>query len=248
MALAFVIPSGDETVILDTRQMVVYPFTSPNWTDLRLGVYASVTALGNNNQVTGLAETITTTGTPIQDNYFIGLKTNNSNLPGTAGDAFVGWSSWYNLTGGGNIPLSSISPVQSPGNSYWSVIYNNNFVTWIGSGTSQSGSAQNNGLWLPQNIGGVTNGTFSGGMVFRFHRATGSSLALDTVTSANCNFINSQTPTVAEVRGWLRNPPTLQAIYGTPPTFVAVPNAFCAYWPFFNSKLRIHCVVIEKFA
>lgn len=246
MATVFQIPSADQCVILDTRQMLVYPFTCPNWIELRIGVYLSLTSSTNNNLVTGLGETITTTGTPLQDNYFVGLKTNNSNLPCAPSEQFIGWSS-YNSSGGGNLPLGTYQPTS--GNYYWQPTSGITIAMWPGSsGGSVLASASLNGFWLPQNVGGISNGTLANGMVLRIHRTGSSSTVLDSNTSSNCNFIVSSTPTVAEIRGWMRNLPAMQPWWVGTKDITAIPTAFCVYWPFFNSKLRLHNVVIEKFA
>src|SRR5712691_2517921 len=104
----------EEVVILDTRNFVVYPFTAPNWTDLRLGLYISLTQAAADDNTTALTETLTTTGVS-KDRYFIGFKNNTDDLVDAVGSNCFGIS---NLRASGEGSVSS-KVIAAPDPNWW---------------------------------------------------------------------------------------------------------------------------------
>jgi hypothetical protein len=230
--------------------MVVYPFTCPNWIDLRVGVYFSVTTTSNGDDSTNstILETIASSGHVPGDNYFIGLKANNSSLVGAGGTSnpAMGFGSYFSTQGAGNMVCG-----HQQGTNYWSAQGTSaTSILWFDTTAIAGASASLNGLQMPA-VAPATTGGYCVAGILRFSRPGGTGVQIYDASSS-CNFKWTFTPTVAEIRSWLRSPPTTQPWRASGVAINTgasqVPDAFCAYWPFYNSRLRIHNVVIEKFA
>src|SRR5580765_6939876 len=63
----------DRVIILNPRAYYIQPFLAPDWTDLRLGFFLSLTDKTNDDLTTGFAETITGAPFAAYDRYWLGV-------------------------------------------------------------------------------------------------------------------------------------------------------------------------------
>jgi hypothetical protein len=244
-AIIYQISGGDKTLILDTRQAFIYPFNSPSWEDLRFGAYVSLCSSSNNATITGLAESLPTVG-QAADRFFIGLKDNNTTMPDDAGSHFMGFTNA--LTVEGSTASAVISSDVSNGTTntdYWRVtgapiqwrMYNGTTDIPAGSAASSIHFPQ-----IPANVGGN-----AGLIQLRFTRAAASTtVAMMALTALqNYVYLYDSSCQIATIRNAFRT-----MTFTTLGNFNmgVVPDALYFYWPFWNSKLRIHALCIEKFA
>jgi hypothetical protein len=234
-------------VLLGVRESLTRGFSAPNWLDLRVGFFLSLTDelsddLGTN--VAGLSETMAADSGIVQSNHvYIGLKDRSGLMPYNAPSVFAGFSSLYP----GQSRLSSSD---------------------IGSGTTNSNYWRPNNLGLPQRSFLVLDGT-----TVRAHADTLAPLFVhfpQNTTNAggyavligmqllrpnpNSNVVTirvksigqsadmlySDAPTTQLMHDSLESWPTSLRTFG-PFTWSVLPTAFFYYWPFRQSRLRIHC-------
>jgi hypothetical protein len=246
------ISGADRVLILGTREMLIYPFTAPNWTDLRIGFFISACSSSNDQTITGLTETLTTTGLPA-DRFWMGIK-NNSNdaLPTTAGTVFAGYGT--QVSAPDNSASSSLTTINS--NKEW-YIYAVSGILYmqVWDGTTRKAFGDTLHLTVPQDASGSGTSGHGGLVLMTLTRPNGTSTTV-TVTGYNlvrlsitsATLIFSDTPSIAAIRNEFRNLSAYNAVALSSQTISAVPDAVYAYWPFNNSKIRIHSVCVEKFA
>lgn len=90
MATIFAIDTGKNSLVLNPREALSYPFNVGNWTELRIGMLYTMVAGTSFNLVYG-PETVVNNS--ISNRFFYGIK-NSSNLdfPGNSGVSFIGLS------------------------------------------------------------------------------------------------------------------------------------------------------------
>jgi hypothetical protein len=231
---------SDKTLILGTRDAYIQPFTAPSWTDLRVGMWLSVTKSTADDDATGLAEILSTT--TAADRLWIGLKNNgDDNKPTAGGTSFQGLSSVAST-----VAYLSASPitVRSNGVSQTIDVYRYNGATATNFlGGIPSASLFASGLYFPPFPGWDGYAVFLGIRYFGTGQisVTGSGLM-------NSAAHTTSTPTVSSLRGLLRNLTGWQPSNTNSTAISPDTDAIYFYWPFLNSRLRIHALVIEKFA
>jgi hypothetical protein len=247
-------PGVDKALILDTRQQFIYPFDSPNWLDLRVGFYLSICQAGDNAAVgPPMIETLVTTGIPA-DRFWIGLKTNNTILPHTVGATFLGYSNSQNagtLSGSSSTVVSSDLAVGTTNTNYWR-------VTGPGGGRFElskeniqtSGIVITSYIHFPQNpVGAGGNATM---VLFRVIRSASVNPFSYTISAyfnaATVDYAFDSTCLISTIRNGFRNAAWSGTFTTGVPYSSFLLDALYAYWPFNNSKLRIHALCIEKFA
>lgn len=253
MALILSKTTTDKCIILSTRQALIYPFVAPGWTDLRLGMFLSVTQLGADDGTSGLAETIITTGIP-SDRAWFGFKENNDIQPQQAGTHFIGLGSVDGFPDNAtNELLASALFSGAPGTDIWAVTSRNcvaqqwDGTTWVGA-TGVSNIIQ---IKLPQNT--INAGGYAGLFMMRLTRASGSTTITNAVygivagAAHSSIILFSNDPNIGAIRAQLANIGAYSP-FGQSNNIGTVPDAIYAYWPFHNSRLRIHAIVLEKFA
>ena len=248
-AAIYQIGGGDKCLILDTRQAMIYPFVAPSWMDLRIGFFLSLCRATNNADITSLAETLTTLGTP-SDRFWVGIKQNNSILPNTAGTTFIGYCSNpmpENPTS--SILQTSDIAIGATNNNYWR--HNNvnaNALRMI-NGTTAVNAGASCYPHFPQNA--VNAGGNATLILLRLTRASG--VATSMVVAGAGSVVNSgdvlydSVCAISTIRAQFRSATWATHNLATA-DIVTVPDALYAYWPFISSKLRIHAVCLEKFA
>ena len=246
-AVIYQISGGDKCLILDTRQAMIYPLTAPSWLDLRIGFYLSLCKATNNADITGLAETLTTVGVP-QDRFWIGVKQNNSILPATAGTTFAGFTNAFGVpdTVASSTIISSDAGTGTTNTNYWRAPGTAGAGVRVINGTTPLLAMGSSFIHFPQSAAGAGGNAVL--VLLKFTRASGTATSITWGVFANTpsfDFLYDSTCLISTIRSSFRT-----ATYGLNATadIVTVPDALYAYWPFINSKLRIHAVCIEKFA
>lgn len=246
-SVIFAIPSNnDHTLILDTRASLLQQFKATNWTDLRLTMALSLTSNGANDQQSGLFEILGSSGD--NNHAYIGFKSSDGLLPPSTN--FWGFSTEQQAL------LTSPAQLYDQGGVLWQPGNNNTIVF---------PALLSNGITKQNNtIGQATGPTF-------FEGASPATL----YASVFCLRMRRNDPTLAQITtaevaltnaGGTMNLPsgnvsdtstgnlralTAAAVFTQilgPFTFSSAPDAIYAYWPFNNSKLRIHNYVVEKYA
>lgn len=250
-SVIFAIPSnGDKTLILDTRASYLQQFVAVNWTDLRLTMSLSLTAQSANDQQSGLAELY---GTPGDGNHaYIGFKSSDGLLPPSTN--FWGISS--NLIGQ---PATAAQLYDQGPGSYYQLGNSNGIVfsTLLSNGTTKL----NNNIGTvsgPRFYEGASPATLYATVISLRMRRNDPTLSLVTtlealLTGGNFNDNQGSVPPTFVSDTTI---PTLRATTAAatftqllgPFTFTSVPDAIYLFWPFANSRLRLHSVVLEKYA
>jgi len=246
-AIIYQIPNADQALILDPRETLLYPFTAGGWTDLRFGAFISLTKLTDNDDTTGLAESLSTTGL-IADRVLMGFAggaggasscfaLSNSAITEAAtpsvveaGDVATRWR-YKGIAGKAFIVMDG-----SPGN----VPVQDNAGTIFGPELSQDAAANNGRASL---------------FLLRMKRTSGSSLTVSNFYYANTNRggvnyadanVWSNNPSIGLIRQYLKSATWTSVLAAQ--TFLVMPSVLAFYWPFSNSRLRIHSLCLEKFA
>lgn len=222
---------SEQMLILGTRQGLILPFTAPSWTDLRLSLWLSLTKPAADDDNTSLTEA-TLTYINAADQIWIGFKNNsNDTLPSVAGSKFAGLA--HNSTN---------STLSASGTTSWITDTETRGYEWEGA----SNLAFSSGASLALPGTGLNASTYAQLLIIKLTRPNSSSLAVTAVISGD-TANRTATPTIASARSLSRTvASTWSAGAGTFTT--VVPDAIFVYWPYFNSRLRIHAFVLEKFA
>jgi hypothetical protein len=250
MALIYTQSAPDKVLTLAIREAFIYPFVSPNWKDLRLGFYASLTNPTADDVHTALTEALPKVD--YSDRYFFGFKNNsNDTRPVAAGTSFAGIMN----ESGGNITANSVVDPSNDnstttGTKYWRAratagpeMYKIDGVTKTEGSTFLGGGG--GGMLFPQDVAAA--GGYSVLNIVKLTRptTTSTSISINNQTGASVNVNFSSAPTVANIRTLLASSSYTMSS-GT--TLTTVPDALYFYWPFLNSRLRILAIALEKFA
>jgi len=248
-AIIFEIPNADKALILDSKSALVYPFFSPNWMDIRLGVFISLTKLSDNNDPTGLSETLVTTGLD-SDRVWMGFKRSDLYLPRET--AFYGLScsgateaGTSSVLEGGDVSqrwrykgIANKALVISDGNSNYFDNSGTIFGPEMNAEAVPSVNAGRASLFMLR----MTRATGTSSTISAFYFAKTNRSAVD---YADAN-VFSDAPSLGLIRQNLKS--GTWTSLGASVAFANVPDAVFCYWPFANSRLRVHSLCLEKFA
>lgn len=252
MAFAEIYNKGgtDKTCIVNVRTGLIQPFQAPNWMDLRIGWFLSITDKTNDDLITGLAETIGTEPRPVLsfvDRYAIGLTDKvarhtflgftNVGRPRT--NPSIGSSKLISSDGGIGTSNTNFWRVKNEINDGWSAMILDRSIMRAGS----TGGIQQH---FVQNAGGA--GGYATLSMIRFRRDTPTSRIITMTIKQGTNssdILYSNTPTVDILQTNLEAFPAGVQQLG-PVELSAAPDAFFYQWPFANSRLRIHAVGFLK--
>jgi hypothetical protein len=241
--------SGDNTLILNTRCQLVYPFVAPNWTDLRAAFLLSLTKTDDDDDTTDLGETIDLGANPNTEFVWIGLKTNNDLLPiGGANVGFIGYTNWVNPQFTSNL-VTSDEGIGTDNAFYWRPrpSSNNSAAAAVTDGLGTRANFTNvnpHFVQDPDNTAG-----YATLLMLRVTRPNASSRNL-TVSikqgthSGDVLFTSTPSNDVMEAN-MADYPSTVQT--HTIPNMQNIPDSLYAYWPFHESRLRIHATGFLKF-
>src|SRR5262249_9351538 len=144
MGIAKVIDKdGDRTIVLKVRQDVIQPFQAPNWMDLRVAFLLSITKAADDDDPTGLADSIS--APMVADGrYWIGLKGRSTLFPKNDGTVFIAYTNATNSRvpepTGNSLLVSSDSGVGTSNAYFWrprNSITSDHFTGGIWDGATQ---------------------------------------------------------------------------------------------------------------
>jgi hypothetical protein len=225
----------DKTLILGTREGLLYPFSSPNWLDIRLSAWLSLTTgvADDVSPATGVADITNIENLPYvtaRDAFWFGFKTNNSTFPLTTGVVFQG-ATFTVLSGTQSLRRQTNVLITTP---------------TTGAFAYDGPTARQQTNFVLGNFPSESSSGYAVAMIVRMSRPTTSSLAVQ------CNWATfptggfTSTPDIASLRSF-----TVTNSGGpgnAAPASSSTPDAVFIYWPFNNSRLRIHAMMVEKYA
>jgi hypothetical protein len=244
----------DKTVILNVRSWVRQPFQAPGWRDLRVGFLLSVTDDTADDTITGLAETIPSVDDTLypSDRYWIGVKDRSPAFPHNNSTSFIGFSNIFAANGpatrGGSV-LASSDIAAGTGTTYWRPT-NSLRSDWSGfviDATMVRSHAKNFcQQHFVQDI--AAQPLYATLLMLRLTRKDANSRIITTTTKSSgqsADVLFTNTPTEDLLLSNLQAFPTSVQQWG-PNLVRIVPEALFLYWPFRQSRLRIHAMGFLK--
>jgi hypothetical protein len=237
----------DKVVILNVRGFEVQPFIAPNWMDLRVGFFLSLTSALADDTITGLAETITNTGSmQPQDRYYLGVVRNASPL-----DPFIGFTNTvesFPNTSGDSVLVSSDSGLGTTNANFWRPANSaNNIVSAAiyNAGAFRTVAVDGLQQHFVQDAAGAGGYAVLLGLQLLRDNAQSLTVRVNIKSSGqSADMLYSNTPTLDVLRQALEAWPASKQL--GPVTLNALPDSFYFYWPFRNSRLRIHSYGVVK--
>lgn len=244
----------EQMTILLPQETFYVPFLSQlggDWNELRISIYisycgASTTTFNN----TYTEESITNTNLSQFGWYFgIGNFSGNSLIPYNSGANFVGGTNYFPSTSASIIPAGSVNGLI---NNMGFLVTNNN----LSSGTNSNNFPNNNINIPPSNNTGnsnycipltigfkITNKGQVGQKILPYSASTDTAVSIADITSLRLNGINLPNS------GSLNNSNSFYYTTGLLPNGgpLSIPDTVLLHSPFFNSYMRIHNIVVEKF-
>lgn len=227
--------SGTHVLCLETREEYFQQMIAPGWTDLRILFYLSLTSASDDDTITGLTENLGTISNDPSKAVWIGVKNGSGVLPFNPAINFIGYT-----TGAPALPgaLGGSSSLTNSTN-FWVLSTGGTPSFRFTQGTTfldGSVGGTNSNPQFVENVGGA--GGYATLLGMRLQRSSASSPAITATVPIRANLIYSNTPTKAELLGYLEAFPTNSSSYG-PYIMSAVPDTVICYWPFFLSRLRL---------
>jgi hypothetical protein len=240
------------------RTALIYPFDAPDWKDLRVGFFLSVTDDTADDTITGLAEIYPYAAGNGSDKYpWIGVKSNTDSLPGQGQfDAFVGYSN--SLVGDveGSELVTSDEAIGVTNANFWRPrtlivggVPNDQFsAVIVDQGGLRAPPFSGVQPHFPQNTTGA--GGYATLLMLRLTRPNPTSPSLTVSIKQGTNssdVLHTNAPTLDLLATNLANyPGTVQT--KTVNTMADPLEALYVYWPFMNSRIRIHCLGFLQFS
>jgi hypothetical protein len=238
--------TGEKCLVLGVREALIYPFNVGSWSEIRVGYFYSFTTAESFNAATS-QELVTSTQTNYKQAGYWGIKDSGVEFPTRSGSVFIGigqspgggnGESYYlsslerlqlaNVAGGGNLTLLSIDS---------SVALSGNRGNLPLSHTRYNGSG-NYCDYFSQRFTLTVNGLGKTGIFYSDYSE--SNIVQPYTIPALRTKILGTTYTVRQT-GYLTS-----AFNGTTGENVSVPNSLFVYTPYFNNRLRLHSIVVEK--
>jgi hypothetical protein len=250
----------EKTVIMAVREALVQPFDAGQWLDLRVAFFLSVCGGADpagDDTITGLGETLVHPVGPISDYFFIGLKDKSTLFPAQNGSVFIGYTNMFGVgpTGKGDSDLvTSDLAIGTTNADYWRPKNSNGdiYTAQIYDGIQfRGGSGINlNTHFVQQYIPGGHAAGYATLLMMRITRPSPTSTVVTVSMKSGANSTDvlfSSTPTKAILESNMESFPS--TVYQFPAaTLSAVPDSLFCYWPWHNSRLRIHCAGVEVIA
>jgi hypothetical protein len=254
---------GEKVLILGVREFYIHPFDAPGFRDLRVGFFLSLCAAGVDDATTypGLAETIANPPpAPTQDRYWIGLKDRSGALPKSTGTQFIGFT---NSSGEPRLPetigsgalSSSDVGVGTTNAFFWrpNNSSNNTYTAGIFDGAAARVPTAHDGL--QQHLAQVpaSSGGYATLLMIRVTRPANASnqytvqMKKSAAGAHSGDVLFTNTPSSDILLSNLDGFPTTVVQMG-PVTLSNFPDALFFYWPFHNSRLRIHAIGVVEAA
>jgi hypothetical protein len=238
----------DRAIILNPRAAYLHPFVAPNWTDLRLGFFLSLTDKANDDLTTGLGETITNTGHfSFWERYWLGA------IDTVTGGTFFGFTNVYTRLPDvvGDSALVASDAGVGAGTAFWRPGNSQNNKLSAGifdGGLKQTAPVDNLQQHFPQDAPTVAAGyAVLLGLQLLRDNATSKKITMRIKsTTKSADMLYSNTPTKELIHTSLGAWPASAQL--GPVTISHVPTAFYFYWPFVNSRLRVHSLGLLRAA
>lgn len=248
--------SGEHVLILGVREAFVQPFEATDWLDLRVGFFISVTDDTGDDTITGLSEDIgATDATPLAwtDRVSIGI----AGGPSPANFVFCGFTNAgvgrTDPSPGKSQLVSSDASGGTTNSNYWRVDNSRNAryaSQIIQNNVTRAAGGNGERLHFAQaNIGTGGPAGYAGLFALRFTRSDARGRAriitMQVKHDPGC-LIYSDTPTNDILEAQLESFPTSSINTLGPVEVSHVPDTFSLFWPFHNSRLRIHSMGLLK--
>ena len=255
---------GTEHVIINAvREAHLRPFQATDWTDLRVGFFLSIVGdadPGEDDTPTGLSETITASGSglPFSDRVQIGLTDR------ATGGTFLGYSNLPArarlISLGDSKVVSSDIGIGTTNTRYWRATHASpppngdvDSVHIIDGGQSRACAPDGSQLHMVQDT--ATAGGYCTLLTLRLRRDNATSRARiirmevkkATAGGHSSDILFNTDPSLEILQSQLEAFPTSVSTLG-PVELSQVPDSFWFYWPYHNSRLRIHASGILKVA
>jgi hypothetical protein len=242
----------DRAIILDVRAYYIHPFLAPDWTDLRVGFFLSLCGNADptedDNTITGIAETIVNPGLlQFSDRYAIGV------IDTDQGRTFAGFTN----TGAslpdrfGDSTLTASDAGIGTGTAYWRP--GNSFsakscAAIIDLETRRTVVTDNLQQHFPQDAPTVAAGyaVLLGLQLLRDNKTSKNITMRIKSSTHSADMLYSNTPTKELIHSSLD--PWPASVQLGPVTVSSVPDAFYFYWPWRNSRLRVHSIGLLRAA
>lgn len=227
--------SGQNCLILEPGEGLLYPFEFDNWTEIKLSAFISLTTTDSDNKQ-GVDEYYDTNFLP-KLTFWFGAKDGSNILPYTSGSIFAGFCSSV-LGGGFEKSLQLISTTNiihgnfnsmvglNGSNILGSILASTRFYIYTNQGHLPTGFAGYNAVSLKR-----TNG-YSGLLAFRGIAGNYTDVSVENLKKVNRSFSESFSVPSSAATGYF--PPEL--------------NCFFIYNPFILNRTRIHSLLVEQLA
>lgn len=240
----------DTCLVLDSREALTCPFDLGNWSEIRVGVelsYVSSTGAGY-NIVPGADEH--QAATVLTNGFLMGLRNTGTPFPDNVSGVYLGFVPTATNTHGIAARISEGRIIDDFINTFLPVGMINGpaIVTNLSNSTSKC-------VYIGgTSVSGTTNYAAQQGIRIRMtgQNTPGQYMMIDVFN----NTLNYVTPNVTGLRFFLSNMPNVASGFygpltntftsnGTP---LAVPNAFFVYSPFQSGILRVHTIIVDRYA
>lgn len=256
MATIFQKTSSDNCIILAPRESLVYPFNLGNWSEIRLGGFFSYTSASGDNG-TGISESFSSNGG--LTNLFFGIKDSGASVPFSSGTTFIGMTnnpSTTNKTSLSNLynpPFGSVAYITSAQSSDGNPIPTVSIVSGSNIVGSANGSAGSPSIAVMHSsgVGGVTGSSsyamFNGLQIFydRTRNAVSGRLFQDNSYANGTSDVS-----ITNLQSKLLSMPNVGNFvatgvwdFNTP-----IPNALYLYNPFLSNRIRLHSLLVDRYA
>lgn len=223
--------SGERCIILDPREGVLYSFDLGDWRQIRMGAFLSMTTINENNGPTS-NETIAPNGLG-RNQFYFGFKDSGLLVPVSTGSFFAGFVGSDNLSTNFDISTNS------------AIIGGTNMVSTISGSSILSKIALSNVFRV-----GTSGSSYFDTAYGQFNCVTINRNANYTgIVQFNSPSTNYQDVSLRNLRTLLDSSVTLNAIglcaSGYFPNSL---NSAFIYSPFNENRIRVHALVVEKYA
>lgn len=238
----------EKACILNVRAWEYQPFVAPDWTDLRVGFFLSLTKATDDDDQTGLAETIGDGVRVLEttDRYWLGVGGRAQPGGGAVIIAFTNVSGRLQMFGDTEL-VSSDEGIGTTNANFWRPrnARHPTCVAIFDGEHSRASLSQNVQQHFPQIPAAAGGYAVMFGMQLLRANPSSRTITVNIKSSADSSdMFYTDTPTLTVLQAQLEVWPPSQQM--GPVQLSTVPNAFYWYWPFHQSRLRIHSYGILK--
>lgn len=250
----------DGVVIIPVRKRCFYPFSAPGWTDLRVAFFLSLTDETADDTSTGLAETLAGVTDP-EDRYWIGIRNNIGALPRFEDSdtkvTFIGFTNSKPTDGADeaaddSILSSSDEGVGTTNSNFWfphNSTEHFHSAMIIDGETVMDNSTTGLQQHFPQDeVGAGGYSVLLGMRLLRSGPRERTVQASFKTATFSGDILFSSFPDKDLIEDTIVDWPTSVQVLDSTTDMSEVPSGMFFYWPFNDSRLRIHAVGLLKAA